>query len=213
MIDLPGGPTGRIAWRPERTLRTPDHGRPPRRVGNTATTADHDGPLARVEAALLVARKPLTAKKLADAALLPDAKTARAVVDRLSARLAASGSAFRVASRANGYRLQTDPELALYLDRVFAREARPSLGTAAAEVLAVIAYRQPITRAGVEGFRGTRCVDPIKQLLAEGLITVVGEEETLGRPYLYGTTAAFLDTHGLTSLDELPGAEELREAG
>lgn len=213
MINFPGGPSGRIAWGPTRGLTTAaDSSRRVIPRDGSATTPD-ETPLARVEAALFVAPSPLTARKLADVALLPDAKTARRLVGRLKERLARSHSAFRVTESASGYRLKTDPAIATYLDRVFSRESRATLSTAAAEVLAVVAYRQPITRAEVEAFRGTRCVDPIKQLLAEGLVTVVGEEETLGRPYLYGTTAKFLETHGLASLEELPGAGELREAG
>ena len=74
----------------------------------------------------------------------------------------------------------------------------------------IIAYRQPVTRADVEAVRGVQSAEMIKQLMERGLVRICGEEDTLGRPYLYDTTRQFLEVFGLRSLDDLPMAERLR---
>jgi segregation and condensation protein B len=85
------------------------------------------------------------------------------------------------------------------------------LSGAARETLAIVAYRQPITRADVEAVRGVQCSELLRLLMEKGLVRIAGREPSLGRPVLYGTTKKFLQVFGLKSLKELPQADQLRE--
>lgn len=100
--------------------------------------------------------------------------------------------------------LTTAPEAAPYVESFLGLEAETRLSPAAMETLAIIAYRQPITRAGLEAIRGVNCDRVVASLLARGLICEVGRAETAGRPVLFGTTFAFLEYFGLSGLADLP---------
>jgi segregation and condensation protein B len=166
--------------------------------------------LARLEAALLVADGPLTPRKLSQFATLADAREARELVDQLNASYDRTRSAFRIERVASGYQLLTRSRFAAWLDRLHNRQARLKLSSPLQETLAIVAYRQPATRADIEAVRGVQSAEILKQLMERGLVKIVGEDDSLGRPYLYGTTRSFLEQFGLTSLDELPMAETLR---
>lgn len=163
-----------------------------------------DAKLAAVEAALFLADEPLTARKLADAAGLADAAVARHLVDALRARYDADGTAFQVEELAGGYQLLTRREYHSWLLRM--RRIGPDLrlSPSAMETLAVIAYRQPITRADIESVRGVQCGDVIRVLMERGLIRNAGRHQSLGRPQLYATTKKFLQAFGLNSVGDLP---------
>jgi len=104
--------------------------------------------------------------------------------------------------------LVTAPEAASYVERFLGLEARTRLSRAALEALAIIAYRQPITRPEIEAIRGVSSDSVLRTLLRVGLIEEVGRASTVGRPILYGTTFEFLQHFGLRSLHELPDLEE-----
>lgn len=163
----------------------------------------------RLEAALFVADRPLSAARLAKAALLPGQKDVHAAVGSLNASYEADRSPLRVEKLAGGYRLLTRAPFAFHLDQVAARDADVSLSPAALETVTIIAYRQPVTRAEVEAIRGVASLELIKQLMDRRLVKIVGEDDSLGRPFLYGTTPAFLDAFDLRSLDELPDRDSL----
>ncbi|HUG94461.1 MAG TPA: SMC-Scp complex subunit ScpB [Planctomycetaceae bacterium] len=186
--------------------RAADSGRP---TGGAAEAAGLRTPkMARLEAALFVAEGALTTRRLAQVATLADAGEARALIDALNAAYDADGSPFRVERVASGYQLLTRPEYARWLDRLHHRPARMKLSPPALETLTIIACRQPVTRADVETIRGVQSAEIIKQLMERGLVRIAGEDDSLGRPYLYETTRAFLEQFGLRSLDELPLADE-----
>jgi segregation and condensation protein B len=166
--------------------------------------------MARLEAALFVADGALTARKLAQVATLADAREALGLIEHLNAAYDGEGSPFRIERVAGGWRMLTRPKLAGWLDRIHHRQAHLKLSPSVMETLAIIAYRQPCTRADVEAIRGVQSAEIIKQLLERNLIRVAGEDDSLGRPYLYGTTRLFLESFGLASLDELPESAELR---
>lgn len=166
--------------------------------------------LARVEAALFVAEGALSAKKLAQIATLADAREAADLIQKLNKAYDADRSAFRIEQVAAGYQLLTLSILSPWLDRVHHRQARLKVSPPMLETLAIIAYRQPCTRADVEAIRGVQCAEIIKQLMERNFVRVTGEDTSLGRPYLYGTTRLFLETFGLTKLDDLPMSERLR---
>lgn len=178
------------------------------RPGRTAA----DERLARLEAALFVAPEALSTRRLAQVALLADVAEVRELIDRLNASYDAAGTAFRAERVAAGYRLLTRPVFARWLLRLHQRDSQLQLSAPAMETLTIIAYRQPVKRADVEAVRGVQSAEMIRHLMESGFVRIGGEEESLGRPYLYVTTRKFLETFGLRTLDDLPTAETLRHA-
>jgi len=169
--------------------------------------------LAQVEAALMAADEPLTLRKLTAAAGLSDGAQTRKLVQRLRALYEQDGSAFQVEELAGGFQLLTRPEYHPWLARLRRGAAEVRLSPAARETLAIVAYRQPITRADVEAVRGVQSSELLRQLMEKGLARIAGRDDSLGRPVLYGTTKKFLQAFGLKSLRELPQAEGLAPPG
>lgn len=134
-------------------------------------------------------------------------------VDLLNEHYEETGRAFRIQAIAGGYRLMTLPKFAPVLEAYHGKRERHGVSRAALETLAIIAYKQPITRAGLEAIRGVACGEVLRSLIERRLITIVGRAEELGRPMLYGTTKAFLETFGLSSVKDLPTAADLRLGG
>ncbi len=115
-------------------------------------------------------------------------------------------------SGGNTVQLTTAPTAAPVIERFLGLETSSRLSAAALEALAIIAYRQPITRPAVDAIRGVNSDGVIRTLVSKGLIEEVGRKEAPGRPILYGTTPAFLQHFGLVSLDELPALDEVGES-
>src|ERR687895_2324119 len=161
-----------------------------------------------LEAALLASQEPVSPtelKRLFDGQLGVDA------IRKLLAELADEwqGRSVELVSLSSGWRFQTRPEFQPYLERLFP-ERPPRYSRAVMETLAIVAYRQPVTRGDIEDIRGVGVSTQIIQTLeARGWIDVVGHRETPGRPALYATTTRFLDDLGLRSLEELPPLEEI----
>jgi segregation and condensation protein B len=105
---------------------------------------------------------------------------------------------------ARTYQFTTRPEFVEYFEKMAESPTQATLSQAALETLAIIAYRQPITRVEIEEIRGVKCEKAIATLAGKGLVKEVGRAETIGRPILYGTTREFLEYFGLRHLDELP---------
>ena len=133
-----------------------------------------------------------------------------AVLLELQTEYVQSGRAFRLAEAVNGWTLVTDPAAALWVRQLYP-EAKPTkLSGPQLETLAIIAYRQPVTRADIEAVRGV-AVDGVMQILLDrSLVKIAGRAEVPGRPLLYTTTEYFLQHFGLKTTDELPNADELR---
>jgi segregation and condensation protein B len=124
----------------------------------------------------------------------------------------AAGRSYRLVCVAGAWQFVTQPEYAPWLRALVGARARPPrLSQPALETLAIIAYRQPVTRAEVEQIRGVSVDGVMQTLMERGLVEVVGRADVVGRPPTYGTTALFLEYFGLRSLDDLPAAEELRK--
>ncbi len=158
----------------------------------------------RVEAILLLAKGPLSTRKLAQLADLADATEARTLVRQLNRVYETHARALRVELVAGGYRLMTRSALAPWLTKLGHLPPAVRLSTPMMETLAVVAYRQPVSRASAEAIRGVACGELLRQLMERDLIRIAGRSEELGRPYLYGTTKRFLQLFGLTSADALP---------
>ena len=162
-----------------------------------------------VEALLWAAQEPLNIKKIAGLTGASGVGEVRDAVAKLRSRFAARRSAIELVEVAGGLRLTTRPAYAPWLQRLFEGPAAGArLSGAAAETLAIVAYRQPVVRAEVEAIRGVGCGDVLRQLLEVDLLRIVGRSEELGRPLLYGTTGRFLELYGLGSLEDLPDRGE-----
>ncbi|THF88132.1 SMC-Scp complex subunit ScpB [Deinococcus sp. KSM4-11] len=159
-------------------------------------------PRAVIGAALLAAGRPVAARELADILSLDEAAT-RTEVAAFAGALAEHGLGFAVEEVAGGYRLVVPPGLAGSLAPLLAPPALPALSAAALEVLAVIAYRQPVTRAEIEAMRGGSA-GTVVTLQERELVKVTGTSDAVGHPLLYGTTERFLLEFGLGSLADLP---------
>jgi len=166
---------------------------------------------ARLEAVLFVAEGALSPRRIAQFATLIDHNEATKLIDELNAMYDAQGSSFRIERVAAGYQMMTRPEFAPWLNKLHFRQMEIKLSAPAMETLTIVAYRQPMTRAEVEAIRGVQSTEMLKHLLERSLLRIAGQEETLGRPYLYETTKMFLELFGLRNLKDLPFADELRE--
>ena len=168
-----------------------------------------DDPLARdaataaLEAALFSADEPLTLRRLAHLAGLPNSEAVQHALDRLQAAFNGEGSSFHIVELAGGFQLLTRPEFYPWLVRVGDAGARSRLSPTLLETLAIIAYRQPIMRADLESIRGVHSADALRDLMERGLIRIAGRDNSLGRPILYGTTKRFLQFFGLRDLGDL----------
>lgn len=165
--------------------------------------------VARVEAALFLAREPLTARRLAKLAGLTDATRARAVVLDLRRMQEAGGAAMRVEQIAGGFQVLTRAPFGPWVRRLTQDAPRGRLSGSALETLAIVAYRQPVTRAEIESIRGVGSEEMLRQLMERDLVAIGGRAEELGRPNVYVTTRSFLAAFGLARLEDLPPISSL----
>jgi segregation and condensation protein B len=179
-----------------------------------------------LESILFSAQHPLNPKELRDvlagAAEHSDDSAAKALkktspeaisaaLEELAREHESAGRSYRLVCVAGAWQFVSQPEFAPWIKALVGHRNRlPRLSQPALETLAIIAYRQPITRAEIEQVRGV-AVDAVMQTLVErGLVEQVGRAEVIGRPITYGTTTTFLEYFGVRSLDDLPAADELR---
>jgi segregation and condensation protein B len=160
---------------------------------------------AQVESLLFVADAPVSVGRLAQALEVTPGQVERALADLEAAY---TGRGLRLQRAGSRVQLVTAPEAAPSVERFLGLEARARLSQAALETLAIIAYRQPITRPEIEIIRGVNSDSVLRTLLRLGLIEDVGRAPTVGRPILYSTTFEFLQHFGLQELDDLPSLDE-----
>jgi segregation and condensation protein B len=181
--------------------------------------------LARIiEALLFSAQKPLSTKTIVDVLRQAGAEDAfspnqfanirqaevAAAIEQLKVEYIQHEHGFQLVEKADGWQLASDPKYAQWVRGLFPAPKPARLSSPALETLAIIAYRQPITRADVEAVRGVTIDGVLQTLMERGLVKISGRAEIPGRPLLYETTEFFLDHFGLRNLDELPNVEELR---
>lgn len=194
---------------PPRRRRTRSSSRGRRRVSEATAISPvglhrRSDELARLEAALYLAREPLSVRRLAKLARLTDGTRARSLLKDLKRLHVEAGSAFRVEQIAGGYQLLTRGPFGPWVRRLLETPAENRLSAAGMETLAIVAYRQPITRGEVEAIRGVGCEEMLRQLLERDFIAIGGRAEDLGRPNVYVTTRRFLQAFGLARLEDLP---------
>ncbi len=165
---------------------------------------------ARLEAALYLAREHLSVRRLAKLARLPDGTRARVLLTELQRFAVEAGSAFRVEQIAGGFQLLTRVPFGPWIRRLLAAPPENRLSNAAMETLAVVAYRQPVTRAEIEAIRGVGCEEMLRQLLDRDFVAIGGRIEELGRPNVYITTRRFLQAFGLSRIEDLPRLENIQ---
>jgi segregation and condensation protein B len=153
----------------------------------------------------------LDAKQIAEVIDLPLRETT-AILEEMAEDFKREERGIQIVEIAGAYQLTTLPEHAPYFEKLAQSPTRSSLSQAALETLAIIAYKQPLTRIDIEEIRGVKSDRAIQTLLAKNLIEETGRAETVGRPILYGTTKAFLDYFGLAGLHELPEAAMFQDA-
>jgi segregation and condensation protein B len=178
-----------------------------------------------IEALLFSAQKPIATRDLLAAIkgagesdeLLPNdfAKVKEAEVaaglEQLKIEYVEQKRAFQLVEKVDGWQLATDPAYAQWVQQLFPAPRAARMSAPALETLAIIAYRQPITRADVEAVRGVAVDGVLQNLMERGLVKIAGRADVPGRPLLYETTQFFLDHFGLRNLTELPNAEELKK--
>ncbi|CAN5223191.1 SMC-Scp complex subunit ScpB [soil metagenome] len=169
-----------------------------------------DVPREIVEALLFAADEPITARRLAG--LIENASPAMVedMIRELNADYIRERRAFRVQPVAGGYQFVTRAAFAPWIRQLHASAGEPRLSQAALETLAIVAYKQPVTRLELEAIRGVSVNGVLRTLIDRDLVTIAGRAESLGRPLLYGTTSHFLQYFGLPGLEALPHPEELQ---
>ncbi|EMB17240.1 SMC-Scp complex subunit ScpB [Rhodopirellula europaea] len=173
-------------------------------TGESFDPEDRAAARARIEAVLLIAKSPLNYRRLAALADVEDATSARTLVGELNELYERLGRGIRIEQVAGGQRMMTRSVVAPWLRRLGFLAPAIRLSWPMMETLAVVAYRQDVTRADVEAVRGVACGEILRQLMQLDLVRISGRSEELGRPYLYGTTKRFLKICGLASIKSLP---------
>ncbi len=171
-----------------------------------------------IEALVFASDEPITANEIVKAIKAIDGEETEITnadienaVDKLNEKYTTQDLAFKILRLAGGFVFGTKPEFAKYLGFLSTEKSRRRLSQAALETLAIIAYKQPITKPELETIRGVNSDYMINQLLEKGLITIKGRAETVGRPLLYVTTNNFLKYFGLNKISDLPKPREIEE--
>ena len=157
-----------------------------------------------IETLLFITDRPLKPSRIADVLENTDAKHVRELVMELQNEYAVLGCAVQIVEIGGGFQMSTKPEYGRWVRRLYNEKMTTKLSNAALETLAIIAYKQPITRAEMEAIRGVDVAGPLEKLLERSLVRVVGKKDTIGRPMVYGTTDEFLRLFGLNRIAELP---------
>lgn len=157
-----------------------------------------------IETLLFITDRPVKPSRLAEVAENTDARRVREVIRQLQEEYTSQNRAIEIVEIAGGFQMATKVEYGRWVRRLYNEKMTTKLSNAALETLAIIAYKQPITRAEMEAIRGVDVAGPLERLLERSLVRVVGKKDTIGRPMVYGTTDEFLRLFGLNKVSELP---------
>ena len=169
-----------------------------------------------IENLLFITDRPLKPGRIAEVVESVNAKQALALIEELAKEYEQTGRAIRILEIGGGFQMVTKPEYGRWVRRLYNEKMTTRLSNAALETLAIVAYKQPVTRAEMEVIRGVDVAAPLEKLLERGLVRVLGKRDTIGRPMVYGTTDEFLRLFGLNKISELPdlqvfAAKQLQE--
>ncbi len=167
--------------------------------------------LSILEAILFAGEAPIFVSKIQE--LLSDVtpKEISQLIESLNEQYRSSGRSFEIRQIAGGYQMFTLPEFSPYIEKLYQAKQKSRLSQRALETMAIIAYKQPITKHEIEEIRGVNVDGVIKTLLSRNLITISGRAKAPGGPFLYTTTSKFLDYFGLNTLSDLPKLKEIDE--
>lgn len=157
-----------------------------------------------IENLLFITDRPLKPSRIAEVVESINAKRVLEIIQELSREYVDTGRAIRILEIGGGYQMCTKPEYGRWVRRLYNEKMTTRLSNAALETLAIIAYKQPVTRAEMEMIRGVDVAAPLDKLLERGLVRVLGKRDTIGHPMVYGTTDEFLRLFGLNKISELP---------
>lgn len=161
-----------------------------------------------IEAILFVHEKPVTLEQLRKVLKTVKPAEIKNAISQLQGHADSYDSGINIVEIAGGYQLLTNKKYASYIRDFYKTRHKEKLSKPSLETMAIIAYKQPVTRADIEVIRGVNCDGVVAHLLNKELIKIVGRKDVPGKPYLYGTTKQFMEYFGLRSLDDLPKLEE-----
>lgn len=163
-----------------------------------------------IEAVIFASSKPITAKELSKILKKFTPRQIEKLIDEIKMEYVAQERSFRMTEIAGGYEISTLPQYGIWIAKLEKEKKSKQASLAALETLAILAYKQPITRVEIEEIRGVDASGVIATLLDKGFISIAGRKEVPGRPLLYGTTERFLEHFGLKSLKDLPNIDEIK---
>ncbi|MBQ3933988.1 MAG: SMC-Scp complex subunit ScpB [Elusimicrobiaceae bacterium] len=166
-----------------------------------------------IETLLFITDKPLSASKINQVAEIGDLALTRDIIQEIQTDYATSGRAVQVLEIGGGFQMCTKPEYGRWVRKLYNEKMSTRLSPAALETLAIVAYKQPVTRAEIEAIRGVDISGPLEKLLDRGLVKIAGKKEVAGRPLVYATTEQFLRVFGLNHLSELPDMKTFAAKG
>lgn len=161
-----------------------------------------------VEALIFASEKPITLDQIKKVLEIPDNPTINKIIQELTAEYAGQNRGIRVVEVAGGFQMITANTFAPFLKKLFKNRNSDRLSKQALETLAIIAYKQPLTKAEIESLRNVNIDGVMKSLLDKNLIRICGRKKVPGRPYVFGSTREFLEHFGLKSLQDLPKIED-----
>jgi len=166
-----------------------------------------------IEALLFASEKAISLEEICQVLEADDKNTLKELIEELKGEYESQARGFRLIKVAGGFQVCTHPDFAPWLAKLFRSRRISRFSKPALETLAIVAYRQPVSRTEVESIRGVNVEGVLRTLLEKGMVRIRGRKDSPGRPLIYGTTSQFLEYFGLNSLSELPQLGELVPPG
>jgi len=165
-----------------------------------------------IEVLIFASDKPLGIRQIKDVIGDVDTRLIRKLINEISREFTDSRRSFNISEVAGGFRFVTEPAYGRWLKKLYNIKQSDYLSGPSLETIAIIAYRQPVTKTDIEFIRGVAVDGVLSSLTQKGFVKIVGKKEVIGRPYLYGTTPLFLQYFGLNSIEELPALSDFKES-
>lgn len=166
-----------------------------------------------VENLLFITDRPLSIAKLSQVAQINNIQLTKDIVNSLAQEYVQTARAIQIIELGGGFQMSTKPEYGRWVRALFNEKTSDKLSSAALETLAIIAYKQPVTRAEIEAIRGVDAVGPLEKIMERGLVRIVGRKDAPGKPMVYGTTDEFLRLFGLNHISQLPELKSFENKG